>query len=79
VTHAVLEQAYLELPAARVVDLRRKRSASDGSAARLEDRLRRGVSVDPDPKRPGFYECEVDGVRYYFHAFRSCIYLLGSW
>ena len=73
---AVLEQNSLELPAARVIDLRR--GATDDAARRLQESLRSGLAVDQDLNRPDFYRASIGDARYYFHVFRrrSRVYLL---
>lgn len=80
-TPAVLEQECLELPVARVIDLRR-RAGADDAPRQLELALRRGVPVEPDPRRLDFYESSLNGSRYYFHVFRrrpERVYLLAVW
>ena len=77
-TGAVLEQECLELPDVRIVDLRRGRP-DDSAPRQLASGLRRGLPVEPDPRRPDFYECSLNGSRYYFHVFRrrtGRVYLL---
>jgi hypothetical protein len=39
------------------------------SAARLAGAIRTGLTASEDPRHPGFFTTEVDGVRYYFHVF----------
>ena len=80
-TQVVLEQECLELPAARVIDLRRG-CARDDAVGRLVSALRRGLPVEPDPRRSDFYETSLNGSRYYFHVFRrrpERVYLLAAW
>lgn len=76
-TAAVLEQDCLELPAARVLDLRRR--ATGDVPPRLAAALRCGLPVEPDPRRPGFYEASLDGSRVYFHVYGRRVYLLAVW
>lgn len=79
---AVLEQECLEVSTARVIDLRRARAGGEDAPQRLASALRRGLPVEPDPRRPDFYESSLDGSRYYFHVFRrrpERVYLLAVW
>ena len=80
-TNAVLEQECLELPTVRVIDLRHGQP-DDSAPWELASGLRRGLPVEPDPRRPDFYECSLNGSRYYFHVFRrrpERVYLLAVW
>jgi hypothetical protein len=80
VTLAVLEQPSLELPTAQVVDLRYTRS--DNTARRLEQHVRHGLPVEPDPHRPDFYDALVDDKRCWFYvkqSFPPRVYLLAAW
>ncbi len=80
-TPSILEQECLELPTARVIDFRRGQPR-DNAPRELALGLRRGLPVDPDPRRPDFYECSFHGSRYYFHVFRrrpERVYLLAVW
>ena len=79
-TAAVLDQLCLELPGARVVDLRRRRW--DHADDELRRQLEQGLAVDPDPRRTDFYEASINGRRFYFHVFlrrTPRVYLLASW
>jgi hypothetical protein len=81
VTHAVLEQECLELPTVRVIDLRRGQR-DDNAPRQLASGLRRGLPVEPDPRRTDFYECSLHGSRYYFHVAHrrpERVYLLAVW
>ena len=64
---AILDYACLELPRTSVRDLR-LRPVADDAAQRLRHALGKGLGVEPDLRRPGFYEAEIDGFRYYFHV-----------
>ena len=81
-TGAVLEQECLELPTARVIDLRRRGRPDDDAPRQLASGLRIGLPVESDPRRPDFYECSLNGSHYYFHVFRhrpERVYLLAVW
>ena len=66
-TQAVLEHNCLEVLGAEVSDLR-LRPASDCAPEGLRQALAQCLDVEPDPRRPGFYEASIDGRRYYFHV-----------
>jgi hypothetical protein len=77
VTAAVFESNCLELPTVRVLD-RRRRPTGD-VPQRLAAALRRGLPVEPDPRRPDFYEASLDRRRVYFHVYNRYVYLLAVW
>jgi len=81
-TAAAAAQPGFLVESAKVVDLRRASTSDDHLVRRLQEHLRRGLAVEPDPRRPDFYEAVMDGTRCYFHVFRSGpgrVYLLACW
>ena len=87
VTEMVLDQALpvdqqrLELPGAHLVDLLRDRRGRQSSDV-LRRALESGCPVEPDPRRPNFYEASIDGYRYYFHVLEARppkVFLVARW
>lgn len=50
------------------------------SAARLAGAIRTGLTASEDPRHPGFFTTEIEGVQYYFHVFdrRRMVYLVAD-
>ena len=51
--------------ALRVVPMR---YGHQDSAARLAGAIQMGLTASEDPRHPGFFTTEIDGVQYYFHV-----------
>jgi len=76
-------QQRLEIPGA-CVQLPKGETLPPQAALTLRRELESGLAVDPDARRPNFYEASIEGHRYYFWVLpqkgRSRkVFLLACW